>query len=94
MTTGSSVISASEIDDNKVVGDRSAVGGGAISGGAVGGGAVSWSDMSRKSVKSKSQTKSGHLGNSNDLEEPKFLTSDAKEAFNRLRQAFTKVPIL
>ena len=28
------------------------------------------------------------------MEEPKFLTSDAKEAFNRLRQAFTKAPIL
>ena len=55
---------------------------------------VGRSDASRKSAKSKSRTKIGHLDNSNDLEEPKFLTSDAKEAFNRLKQAFTKAPIL
>ena len=30
----------------------------------------------------------------NNLKESKFLTSKAKEAFNRLRQAFTKIPIL
>ena len=78
-TTRSSVALASRVDDNEVVG---------------GGGAVSRSDASRKSAKSKSQTKIGHLENSNDLEEPKFLTSDAREAFNRLRQAFTKAPIL
>ena len=83
-TTRLSVTSASRVDDDEVVGGKS----------AVGGGAVNWSDESRKSAKSKSQTKSEHLGNSNDLEEPKFLTSDAKKAFNRLRQAFTKVPIL
>ena len=29
-----------------------------------------------------------------DSEKPKFLTSKAKEAFNRLRQAFTKASIL
>ena len=28
------------------------------------------------------------------MEEPKFLTSNVKEAFNRLRQAFTEVLIL
>ena len=77
-TTGSSVASASRLDDNEVIS---------------GGGAVNWSDALRKSAKSKSRTKSGNLGNSNDLEERKFLTSNAKEAFNRLRQAFTKAPI-
>ena len=40
-------------------------------------------------AKSKSQMKSD-----NNLEEPKFLISKAKEAFNCLRQAFTKAPIL
>ena len=28
------------------------------------------------------------------MEEPKFLTSNAKKTFNRLKQAFTKAPIL
>ena len=54
-----------------------------------GGGAIGWLDTSKKSAKSKSWTKSG-----NNLEEPKFLTSKAKKAFNRLRQAFTEAPIL
>ena len=53
-----------------------------------GGGTIGWSDASRKSAKSKSWTKSG-----NNLEEPKFLISKAKEAFNRLRQAFNKALI-
>ena len=78
-TTRSSVASACRVDDDEDVD---------------GGGAVSWSDASSKSPKSKSRTKSGHLGNSNNLEERKFLTSDAREAFNRLRQAFIKAPIL
>ena len=77
--TGLSITSASRVDDNEVVG---------------GGGAVSRSDVSRKSAKSKGQTKSEHLGNSNNLREPKFLTSDAKKTFNRLKQAFIKAPIL
>ena len=89
-TTRSSVASVFRVDDNEVVGG----------GGAIGRSAVGWLDASRKSakskksVKSKSRTKSGYLGNSNNLEEPKFLTSDAKEAFNCLKQAFTKAPIL
>ena len=78
-TTGLSVASASRVGDNKVVDS---------------GGAVGRSDVSRKSVRAKSRTKSGHLDNSDDLEEYKFLTSNAREAFNRLRQAFTKAPIL
>ena len=78
-TTGSSVASASRVDDDEVVG---------------GGGAVGRSDASKKSAKSKSRPKSGHLGNSSNSEERKFLTSDTREAFNRLRQAFTKAPIL
>ena len=82
-TTGSSVASVSRVDDDEVIGG----------GGAVGGDAVGRLDTSRKSAKSKSRTKSGHLGNSNNLEEPKFLTSNAKEAFNHLRQVFIKAPI-
>ena len=78
-TTGSSVASASRVDGDEVVG---------------GGGAVGRSDASKKSAKSKSRPKNGHLGNSNNSEERKFLTSDVREAFNRLRQAFTKAPIL
>ena len=54
-----------------------------------GGAAVGHLDASRKSAKSKSQMKSG-----NNSEASKFLTSEAKEAFNCLRQAFTKVLIL
>ena len=79
-----SVISASRVDDNKVVGDRSA-----ISKGAIG-----QSDTLTKLAKSKSRTKSGHLGNSNNSEEPKFLTSKVKKTFNYLRQVFTETPIL
>ena len=79
-----SIALASRIDDNEVVDGR----------GAVGGGAIGRSNASWKSAKSKSRIKSGHLGNSNNLKEPKFLTSNVKEAFNRLRQAFTKAPIL
>ena len=52
--------------------------------------AISQSDASKKLTKSKNQTK---IGNSNDSEEFKFLNSKAKEAFNRLRQAFTKALI-
>ena len=77
-TTGSSITSASRVDDNEIVG---------------GGGAVGRSDASRKSAKSKSRSKSGHLDNSNNSEERKFLTFDAREAFNHLRQVFTKAPI-
>ena len=77
-TTGSSVASASRIDDGEVVGSRG----------------PGRSDTSRKSAKSKSRSKSGHLGNNNNLEECKFLTPNAREAFNRLRQAFIKAPIL
>ena len=69
-TTGSSITSASRVDDNEVI---------------VGGGAVGQSDASKKLAKCKSWPKSGHLS---------FLTSKAKEAFNHLRQAFIKVPIL
>ena len=87
--TGSFIASTPRMNGNKVVG-----GGDAIGGDTINGGAISQSDASRKSAKSKSRTKSGYLGNSNDLEEPKLLTSKAKEAFNRLRQAFIEASIL
>ena len=54
----------------------------------VGSGGTGQTNASKKSAKSK-RIKSVH-----DLEEPQFLTFKAKEAFNRLRQAFTKAPIL
>ena len=54
-----------------------------------GGGTIDQSDTSRKLAKSKSRMKSG-----NNLGKPKFLTSKAKKAFDRLRQAFTEAPIL
>ena len=82
--TGSSVVSASRVDDDEVVGGK----------GTVDRNAIGWSDVSKKSAKSKSRTKSGHLSNSNNLEEPKFLISNAKEAFNHLKQAFIKALIL
>ena len=50
-------------------------------------------DTSRKSIKPKSQTKNGYLGNTNHVGEPKFLISRAREAFNCLKQAFTKALI-
>ena len=78
-TPESSVASASRVDNNKVID---------------GGGAIGRLDASKKSTKSKSRTKSRYLGNNNDLEECKFLTSDAREAFNRMRQAFIEAPIL
>ena len=52
-------------------------------------GVVGRSGASKKSAKSKSQAKSD-----NNLEKSKFLTFKVKAAFNRLKQAFTKVPIL
>ena len=85
-TTGSSIASASTVDDNEVVSGNGGVG---VDARSVGG-----SDASKKSTKSKSQIKSRHLGNSNDSEELKFLTSGARKAFNCLKQAFTKALIL
>ena len=78
-TTGSSVISAFRVDGDEVID---------------GGGAVGQLNASRKSAKSKSRIKSGHLCNSNNLKERKFLTSNARKAFNHLWQAFTEAPIL
>ena len=46
-----------------------------------------------KSKKSKN-AKSGKQTNIRATGEPIFLTSGAREAFNQLRQAFTKAPIL
>ena len=69
-TTGSSIISAFRINDNEVIGGR---------------GIVCGSDVSRKLTKSKNWTKNGHLGNSNNMEKPKFLISKAKKVFNHLK---------
>ena len=51
---------------------------------------------SRNSAKSgKKSSKSGNSTNFDATEDgPKFLTPDARTAFNRLRLAFTKAPIL
>ena len=56
----------------------------------VGGGGDRNLSKSKKSKNTKSgiQTRIGATG------EPTFLTPDAREAFNQLRQAFTKAPIL
>ena len=80
-TTRSSIASAFKVDHDEVVGD----------GGAVREDVIGWLDASKKLAKSKSQTKSG---NSNNWEESKFLTSEAKKSFNHLRHAFTKALIL
>ena len=49
----------------------------------------------KKSAKSKKPSKSGNSPNFDAKEAgPSFLTFGAKEAFNRLRLAFTKAPIL
>ena len=52
--------------------------------------------MSEKSAKSgKKLSKSGNSINSDAREDrPKFLTPDARTAFNRLRLVFTEAPIL
>ena len=47
-----------------------------------------------KSKKRSKNAKSGNQTHIGAMEEPKFLTSKAKEAFNLLQQAFTKAPIL
>ena len=63
-----------------------------VGGGIAGGGANIdgfGSGSNKTLIKSKKSP-----GNSGDTEEPKFLTSDAREAFNHLKQAFTKAPIL
>ena len=83
-TTRLFVVSASGTNDNEV-----ASGGNTESGGSVGG-----SDALRKKlIKSKSRIKIRQLGNNNAIGEPKFLTSEAREAFNYLRQTFTKALI-
>ena len=48
-----------------------------------------------KDEKLKKLSKSGNLSNFNTTEtKPSFLTPGAREAFNRLRLAFSKAPIL
>ena len=44
--------------------------------------------------KNKKSKKSTHVPNVKATEEPNFLTLDAKKAFNHLRLAFFKAPIL
>ena len=51
-------------------------------------------NISKKSTKSKSQTKSRYLRNNNNWGEYRFLTSRAREAFDYLRQTFTQAPNL
>ena len=80
-TIGSFVVSASRVDDNEVV--SSGVNSVGAKSRSVGG-----LNMSRKTIKTKSRIKNGHLG------EIKFLISKARKAFNCLRQAFTKASIL
>ena len=49
----------------------------------------------KKSAKSKKPSKSGNSPNFDAKKAgPSFLTPGAREAFNRLRLAFTKAPIL
>ena len=49
----------------------------------------------KKSAKSKKPSKSGNSPNFDAKEAgPSFLTPEARSAFNRLRLAFTKAPIL
>ena len=85
-TTGSSTKSASKAfraDDNEVVGG--------------GGGRVDETVKNSSKSKKLKNDKSEILTRSLDIgatREPRFLTSDAREAFNRLRQAFIKAPIL
>ena len=57
---------------------------------AVGGGG----DRNLSKSKRSKNAKFGNQTRIRDMEEPKFLTSEAKEAFNPLRQAFTKAPII
>ena len=86
--------------------ERLGVGDGEVDGLGVGGNGVEHTKKSRKSKSekmSKSQnsaksgkklSKSGNLTNFDAMEDgPKFLTSDARIAFNRLQLAFTEAPI-
>ena len=84
--TGLSIASVSRVDDDEVVStsgiaqaksDRS----------------VGEQDASRELTKSKNKTKSGHLGNSNNIEKPKFSIFGARKAFNHLKQTFIEALI-
>ena len=77
--------SANKLDDG------TAGGGADVDGFGSGSNEKSSKSRNEKSAKSR---KSTILGNSKAMEEPKFLTSKTREAFNLLRQAFTKAPIL
>ena len=86
-TTRLSIILASRVDDNEVVGSGDSTE-------AESGGSICKLDASKKLIKFKSQTKNRYLGNSNDTKKPKFLISGDRKVFNHLRQAFTKASIL
>ena len=47
-----------------------------------------------KNLSKSKKSKSGIQTRIGAIEEPTFLTSDARKAFNQLRQVFTKAPIL
>ena len=79
-TIRSSVALVSRADDNEVISS------GAESGSSIGGLVIS----REKLTKSKNQNLKG---NSNTMEEPKFLNSKTRKAFNYLRQTFTKTLI-
>ena len=56
--------------------------------------ARSGSDRNQSKSKKPKNAKCGIQTRLGTMEEPTFLTPDAREAFNQLRQAFTKAPIL
>lgn len=86
-TTRSSIALASRVGNDGVVSDSGSAGAKSVR-------SIGRSDTSRKKlIKSKSQIKNMQLGNKNNTNKPKFLTYEAREAFNRLSQAFIKAPI-
>ena len=58
------------------------------------GGKVDETDVDSSKSKNEKSRKSARMSNVGATEEPNFLTPDAKKAFNHLRLAFTKAPIL
>ena len=92
---------SSKNDDSKLAFGRNN-GDSEVDGVGVGGNGVEYTKKSEKTSKSRKSSKSGkrlsksgNSTNSNTTEDgPKFLTSDARTAFNCLRLAFTEAPIL
>ena len=96
-----SKLASSKNNNNKLISGKNN-GDGEVDGVGIGRNSVKYAKKSEKTSKSqklsksgKRSSKSGNSINSDATEDgPKFLIPNARTAFNRLRLAFTKAPIL